>query len=455
MTSAAPRTGPDRATYGQVLRVPEFRALFASRTLSISAATLRILAVSVLVLAATGSPLMAGIAFGIGFFPQVVGGMTLMSLADRLRPRPALVLGSLLEATTATVVAVVDIPPWLLLVLLAAVATVTPVFNAAASGLLPSLLTGDGYVLGRSLMVLTSSGSQILGLGVGGAVLAVLAPREVLLVVAGLHLVAALVSRLLLADRPARVTDRSTGTVRATWQVNRALLSDPLVRGQVLAQALPASLVVGAEGLVVAYVAQVDAPTSAAGLLLGTFPAGMGLGSLAVGRWCPPELRERLSLPLLLGLGAPLLLMATTPPLAVAVGLLGLTATLLAYELGLQRRFLEVVPEESRGQAFGLLSTLMMFGQGLAPVASGAVAGVWSPSTAMAVTGVAVVVSAILLARHVRAPRTVRSRGADGYPGEVEEACAVRGDLCTNATGRPGSRGQRPVSPPAAGPSGR
>jgi MFS family permease len=394
-----------QATYGEVLAVPEFRALFASRTLAVSAATLRILAVSVLVLAATGSPLMAGLAFGIGFFPQVVGGMTLMALADRLRPRPALVLGSLLEACAAAVVALVAMPPWLLLVLLAAVATVTPVFNAAASGVLPSLLAGDRYVLGRSLMVLSSSGSQILGLGLGGAVLAVLAPREVLLVVAGLHLVAALVSRLLLADRPARVTDRSVGTVRATWRTNRALLADRAVRGQVLAQTLPASLVVGAEGLVVAYVAQVGAPASVAGILLGTFPAGMGLGNFAVGRWCPPAVRERLSLPLLLGLGAPLLLMATRPPLAVALVLLGTTAALLAYELGLQRRFLDVVPEESRGQAFGLVSTLMMFGQGLAPVAAGAVAGVWSPSTAMAVTGGSVLVSAALLARHVRVPQ--------------------------------------------------
>lgn len=396
-----------RATYGQVLAVPEFRALFASRTLAISAATLRILAVSVLVLASTGSPLMAGLAFGIGFFPQVVGGMTLMALADRIRPRPALVLGSLLEAAAALVVAVVALPPWLLLVLLAAVATVTPVFNAAASGLLPSLLAGDRYVLGRSLMVLTSSGSQILGLGLGGAVLAVLAPRNVLLIVAGLHLVAALVSRLLLADRPARVTDRSTGTIRATWRGNRALLADQAVRGQLLAQALPPALVTGAEGVVVAYVAQVGAPPSAAGLLLGTFPVGMGVGNLVVGRWCPPAVRERLSLPLLLALGLPLMLMAATPPLAVAVALLGSAGALLAYELGLQRRFLDVVPEGGRGQAFGLLSTLLMFGQGLAPVAAGAVAGAWSPSTAMAATGTAVLASGLLLARRVRVPRAV------------------------------------------------
>ena len=390
-----------RATYGEVFAEPEFRALFASRTLAISAATVRILAVSLLVLSATGSPLMAGLAFGIGFLPQIIGGMTLMALADRLRPRPALVTGSLLEAGAALAVALVPMPPWLLLVLLAAVATCTPVFTAAASGLLPSLLTGDRYVLGRSLMVLTSSGSQIAALGLGGALLTALAPRDLLLVVAGLHLLAALVSRTVLADRPARIKDRSTGTVRATWYGNRRLLADHAIRGQLMVQTLPPMLLTGAEGLVFSYVEQVGAPVAATGLLLGTFPVGMGLGSLAIGRLCPPAVRERLSLPLLLGLGVPLMVMATTPPLAWAVGLLGLAGAGLAYELGLQRRFLTAVPEPVRGQAFGLLSTVLMFGQGLGPVITGAAASIWSPSSAMAGTGVAVIVVGLVLRRHL------------------------------------------------------
>ena len=401
-----------QATYGEVLAVPEFRALFLSRILAISAATLRILAVSVLVLATTGSPLMAGIAFGVGFLPQVVGGMTLISLADRLRPRPALVLGSLLEASAALVVALVPMPAWALLLLLAGVAALTPVFTAAASGLLPTLLTGDRYVLGRSVLVLTSSAAQVVGLGVGGLVLAVLAPRDVLLVVAGLHLAAGVMSRLLLADRPARVTDRSTGAVRATWTGNRALFRDHAVRGQLLAQAVPPSLVTGAEGLVVAYVAQVGLPSSAAGLLLACVPVGMGLGNLAVGRWCAPARRERLSRPLLVALGGPLVLMALRPPLPVAALLLFLAGAGLAYELGIQRRFLEVVPEPLRGQAFGLVGTLVMFGQGVGPVVAGAVASLWSPSLAMGVTGAAVLMTGLALGPHlVPEPRPSSATG--------------------------------------------
>lgn len=328
------------------------------------------LAVSVLVLATTGSPLMAGLAFGIGFFPQVVGGMTLIALADRVRPRPALVLDALLQAGAALAIALVPLAPWMLLLLIAGVATVTPVFNAAASGLVPSLLSGDRYVLGRSLFVLSSSAAQVAGLGLGGLVLALLAPRQVLMVAAGLHLVAAVMSRLLLADHPPRVVERTTGTVRATWHGNRALLGDRAVRGLVLAQVLPPALLTGVEGLVVAYVAELHGPQAAVGFVLACAPVGMALGSLVVGRFCPPAARERLVLPLLLVVAAPMVLMVLEPALPVAGGLLLVASAGLAYELGLQQRFLEVTPVAMRGQAFGLLSTLLMFGQGVGPVAA-------------------------------------------------------------------------------------
>jgi MFS family permease len=391
-----------RATYGEVLAVTEFRALFLSRSLAIAAITLRILAVSVLVLAATGSPLMAGIAFGAGFLPQLVGGMTLMALADRLRPRRALALGGLLEAAAALAIALVALPAWGVLVLVASVATVTPVFSAAASGLVPTLLTGDRYVLGRSLLTVSSSAAQVAGLGIGGLVLAVLAPRQVLLVVAGLQLMAVLMTRLLLADRPPRATDRAMGTLRATWRGNRALLRDRAIRGQILVQVLPPSLLTGAEGLVVAYVAQVGAPPSRAGWLLAVAPVGMGLGNLAVGRLFGPATRERLVLPLVALIGVPLLALALAPPLPVAGVLIGLATAGLAYELGVQQRFLGAVPEQLRGQAFGLLGTLLMFGQGVGPVVAGAAGSAATPAAAMATVGVAVMVTALALRHHLR-----------------------------------------------------
>ena len=60
MTNVAPR-----ATYGEVFADPIFRVLFVTRSVAIAADTLRILALSVLVYAATGSPLWTAVTFGI------------------------------------------------------------------------------------------------------------------------------------------------------------------------------------------------------------------------------------------------------------------------------------------------------------------------------------------------------------------------------------------------------
>jgi MFS family permease len=412
--------GDRRATYREVLGVGEFRALLLSRVLTITGVSLRMLAVSVLVLAATHSPLLAGVAFGVGFLPQILGGLTLLSLADRVRPRRAMALGALVEAGAAATVAAVPLPTWGVLALLAAVAVLTPVFSAAASALVPSLLTGDGYVLGRSLLVMTSAAAQIAGLGLGGLALALVSPRGALLVVVGLQLVAAALIRLLLADRPPRSAGArtGTGTVRATWAGNRALVTDRAVRGQLLAQVLPPSLATGAEGMVVAYAAQAHLPEGSAGPLLAAFPVGMALGNVLVGRFAAPAARERLTRALLVLLGGPLLLFAFAPPLLPAAALLLLAATGTGYELGIQRRFLEAVPEDRRGQAFGLVSTLLMFGQGVGPVLSGALASTTSPAVAIAASGAAVLLATALLSPHLRpAAREARYSGAPAGAG--------------------------------------
>ena len=97
------------------------------------------------------------------------------ALADRLSPRTVITAGLLLRAVPGLLIgAMPGMPVAVMLALVAAAASITPVFSAAISGMLPDVLDGDRYVLGRSLFTMTASGSQILGLGAGGAVLAML-----------------------------------------------------------------------------------------------------------------------------------------------------------------------------------------------------------------------------------------------------------------------------------------
>jgi predicted MFS family arabinose efflux permease len=286
--------------------------------------------------------------------------------------------------------------------------TFAPVTQAARTALLPDLLAGDAYVLGRSLFTVTSAGMQVVGAAVGGLLLAVIGPGRALWVTAAACVVSAAVTRLGLRERPARGAV-TTGAVRQTWRVNRALLADPAVRGLLLAQWLPGVLMVAAEGVVVPYTDGLGRG-SAAGVLLASAAGGMLAGEFVVGRFLPPRVRERLTPWLALLLGVPLLGFALRPGVLPAAILLAVAAAGFAYHLGLARRFLEAAPEAHRGQAFGLANTGTMTLQGLAMAGAGGLAEVLAPGTVMALAGVASVAATVTLWSRLRPEAPSRLR---------------------------------------------
>ena len=138
----------------------------------------------------------------MGFAPQAVGGALFTALADRLPPRLVIGTGLLTRAAPGLVIGLWPaLPVPVMLALVAAAATIAPVFTAAISGLLPDVLDGDRYVLGRSVFNLTGAGTQIAGLGVGGVVLAAVPVRWLLLAAGGALVIAAVITRLGLRRR--------------------------------------------------------------------------------------------------------------------------------------------------------------------------------------------------------------------------------------------------------------
>ncbi len=396
MTSLAPKT-----TYREVFAEPVFRVLFTTRTLAIAADTLRIVALSVLVFSTTGSTLLAAITFGIGFLPQIIGGTLLGSLSDRLPPRELITAGYLLEAATAAVLGAFVLPVGVSLGLVALIAAVTPVFGGASSRLVAEVLTGDAYVLGRSLSNVASAGAQLIGLGAGGLVVAALGARHALLVGAACHLAAAIGVRTLLPRLAA--VDQATGSaVRQSWSTTVSLVRDPVIRPLLLLQWLPPAFATGAEALVVPYVAYRNFPAGTVGLLMACVPAGMLAADLVVGRFLRPPTRERLVAPLILLLGLAILAMAAPVALIVVGILLALVGCSFAYSLGLQRRFLDVLPLDRRGQGFALVSTGLMTLQGLGPAAFGALGEFASIPAALIIGGVATIAVPLLLAPAAR-----------------------------------------------------
>ena len=406
---------PERATYRAVFAAREFRVLFAGMLMYVLGFEFEILGLSVLVFAQTGSAFLTALTFSMGFAPQAIGGALFTALADRLPPRLVIGAGLLTRAVPGLVIGLwPTLPVPAMLALVAAGATLAPVFTAAISGLLPDVLDGDRYILGRSVFNLTGAGTQILGLGIGGAVLAAVPVRWLLLAAGGALVIAAVITRMGLRPRTARAPrgqarararGQGRGIVRATMAGNAELLRDRTVRGLLLAQWLPGWCVAGAESLIVPYTGSLGRPASAAGPLLAAMPAGMLIGDLLVGRFCAPATRTRLAFPLAAAMGVPLLALVFRPPLPLACLALLACGAGFAYQLGIQQAFLDSLPQPRRGQGFGLNSTGMMGGQGLTPAVAGALAGAVGAAAAMAVAGAATAVAALAL----RGPLTGRN----------------------------------------------
>ncbi|XCM29142.1 MFS transporter [Streptomyces parvus] len=414
--TAEPTQVDQRATYREVLAEPRFRLLFSTRAVAITADALRITTFSVLVFSSTGSALLSAVAFGIGFIPQLFGSLLLGSLADRLPPRALITGGYALTCATALLLAVVRMPVAASLGVVALVSLATPVFHGASSRLVAQSLEGDAYVLGRSLSNIASAGAQLFGLALGGAAVAALGPRRALAVSAVLYLGCALAIRIRL---PRLQPGESGGTpgsaggdggaVRASLQSAVLLLRGRTVRRLMLAQWLPVALVAGAEGLIVAYAGERRFAPGWYAVLMGCLPVGMLVGDLLVGRFLRPRTRERLVVPLVALAGLPLIGFAAEPGVGVSSCLLLISGLGYAYGLGLQRPFLDALPHDGQGQAFGLLGSGSMTLQGVGPVCLGTAAAAGTGTGgAVALAGGAVVLTAgwILTWHPAVCPRT-------------------------------------------------
>ncbi len=397
--TAPPSTAAAR--YRDVCGVAEFRTLFSLQTLQVAGDSVRTIALSVQTFERTGSSVAAALVFAAGMLPYVIGGALLLSLADRLPARRLLTGYHVLRFVITAVLALGVLPLPAVMALLVAVGLFAPVGAASVQARLPALLPGDGYVLGRSLFTMTSAGAQIAGQAAGGLLLAAISASGALWLAAAGAALAALLARTRLPDAPPAARSPSSGLASETWRTNRLLLGHRGTRGLLLAAWLPISLSVGAEGVVVPFTADSGRP-DAAGLLLSAAAAGMFAGNLVVGRWIPPATRERLTLPLAMLTGAPLLLFAFDPGLPAACALMAAGTFGLGYELTVQRRLVDAVPEEIRGQALGLSGSGLMTGQAAGIGTAGALGEFLAPGHVMALCGAATLAACLCLARSLR-----------------------------------------------------
>ncbi|MFJ6572997.1 MFS transporter [Streptomyces sp. NPDC091292] len=412
-TSAVPTSG-----YGRVFAVREFRYVFVAHLFSLLGVVVSEIALTVLVYGLTGSPLLSALTFALGMLPYLVGGTLFAGIADRFPARRVLVVCDLICAGCAALMALPLTPVAALLALRCVIAVVSPVFNGTRMATLADVLgDGDLFVLGRSLLRIVSQSAVLVGFGVGGILLTVVPPRGALVITLCTFLLSALLLRCGTRRRPAR--DSGTGALmRYSLAGARQILAHRRIRALLLLLWAPPMFVVAPEALAAPYADEIGVGTAGVGLLMCAMPVGTVAGELYAGSALSPAARGRIALPLAATMLLPLLAYAFVPGLIWAPVVLVLAGAGFAYTLGLDRWFVDSVPEELRGRAMTVHTAGLMTIQGVGMALAGLAAEFFAVSTVVAGAGVVGTVVCLLLVAEVR--RTAGAGPSDSVSDSAE-----------------------------------
>ncbi|CAL9476054.1 Enterobactin exporter EntS [Actinosynnema sp. ALI-1.44] len=159
-----------------VLRVRDFRLLWAGRAVGALGTWLLVVAVPLHVLHLTGSPTAAGLTLAAEFLPPVVLGAVAGAAVDRCDRRAVLVAADVLRAAAVALLLLVreadDV--WLVYVALVLEGVGTAVFRPAVQAHVPTIVgTGPPLSAANSLTTATDGTIRLVGAPVGGLLLGV------------------------------------------------------------------------------------------------------------------------------------------------------------------------------------------------------------------------------------------------------------------------------------------
>ncbi|WSG19599.1 MFS transporter [Nonomuraea sp. NBC_01738] len=395
------RAAERQATYGEVIAIREFRALWYAQGLSLLGDQLAQVALAVLVYDRTKSPLATAAVYALTYLPSIVGGPLLAGLADRFARRGVMIVCDVLRALLVAAMAVPGMPFPVLCVLVFFVVLLSAPFSAARAALLPEILVGDRYVAGSALQNMTNQAVQMLGFAAGGALIATLGPYRALALDAATFLASALI---LVSGVRRRDSAAREGAKPSMWTMTRAgarlVFGDRKLRTLVLFAWLCGFYVLP-EGIAVPYAATLSSELPVAvvtGLLMAAMPTGTVLGAFLFSRFVTPSGRLRVMGWMAMLSCAPLILSAMRPPLAIVLALWILSGIGGAYQLAANAAFVQCVPAERRGQAFGLVQSGLMAAQGIGILVGGLAAEKLGPEPVVALAGIMGVTSAAVLA---------------------------------------------------------
>ncbi len=386
------------AGWREVFGVAEFRTLWLAQTQSRVGDQLARVALALLVYERTESAGLTALVYALTLLPPLVTAPLLAGLADRYSRRTVMVAVDVARAAFAGLMAIPGMPLPLLAALVVAMTCLQPLFAAARNATLPSVLTGDRFAVGLGIVTATDGLAQVAGFTAGGLMVVWAGGPHVALAA---NAVTFLLSAALLrwGLRPHRPGGAGGGPARRPSGF--ALAGVRLVVGDRRLLGLVSliwlfGLYLAPEALAAPYAAQIGADASAVGLLMAADVAGSVVGAALVTRVRPPW-RDRLTVPLAVAAGLPLVATVAGPPLPVTVALWALSGLLATYMVLAQVTFTEELADEMRGRAIGFASAGLQSAQGVGVLLAGGLAELMSPSVAVAACAAAGSLGAVLI----------------------------------------------------------
>jgi len=376
-----------RPSFRDVFAVPEFRALWASYVLSAAGDRLALVALTLLVYDRSKSPLLAAITFAAGFVPYLFGGMFLSGLADRLPRRSVMVVCDLIRCLLVAAMLAPRIPLAAMIALLYVVTLFQPPFDSSRSATIRDVLEKDRYPLAMAVMQSTSRTVIVAGSAAGGLLEALLGARPALGADAATFVASAIILQLGVHARPAPAgEDGAPNQLRQLAEGVLLVFGDPALR-VLMGLALLAAFYEIPEGLAAPYAGRLGGGAVAAGMLLATSQLGAAISTPLFTKKIGPLTRLKWMGPMAVLTCGILAVTVFRPDLILSMALFAVSNSLAMYQIAANTAFVERIPNEKLGQAFGLANASLIVGQGLAFAAAGAAAEVVPPSTVVALSG--------------------------------------------------------------------
>jgi len=382
-----------------VLSVREYRGMLLAQLASEAGDQIARVALALLVLSHTGSPLLAATTFAISIVPGFVGSALLGPIADRFSRRALMLGADFVRAVIVAILALMAVPGtplWVLFALLLLAEFATPLFASARAATTPEVLGTAGLVTyGSAVSSSLSMANQAIGLVAGGIIVQVTSPRSALFLDAVSFAVSFVILVLYLRPRPATLEATQSilvilGDLRRGWTV---LMADRSRRSLVMlawGMSLP---LVAPEAVGLAYTRGQGLGDSWGGLLMAGVVTGAAAGALLVGRRRPRDQIE-LVLPMAIAMSLPLLVTGLEPNIVIVLVLWTLSGMAQAFLVPVMTFTTLLTANEQRGAVVGIAGSLFGLLTASGYLVTGWIATVTSPAFAvvlMAVVGLAVV----------------------------------------------------------------